>query len=224
MNLKITFNELQREIGRHLGFNRVPSEWSADEAFDVADIIRRGESAFYWGNGDLEIPSHKWSFLCATEKIGLIAENANYDLPDDFIRLHSSFTFTSAERMALLASASAESIRNKRAVENLSGDPVYYAVRAKPQIENRYELLVYPTPDQAGVIEYTYEKSPMRLSEANPHHLGSAAHSQTLLMSCIMQADKSLNKEDVEANAQSKADFIECLRASISIDQQVYGQ
>jgi hypothetical protein len=125
-----------------------------------------------------------------------------------------------------LSRANEEEIRILRVTDELSDLPSYFAIRPKEHSEDRYELLVYPTPNEATDIEYRYEMRPeATLSAGNPYHLGSAAHSQTFLMACLMNADRALNKEDVEQSGGGlyAKQFREHLLASIALDQQVYG-
>lgn len=223
--LKIHYDEVRREIGRALGFDRDPSEFEADQTTDVADVIKAGLRDFYWWPDIEGIPKHKWSFLCPQATINLVADTTEYDLPADFVRLASRFTFASL-KIPPLAPTTEEEIRVARATDALKEHPRYYAIRPKAQSEDRYELLVYPTPNESTVLDYKYEMVPAAtLSDGSPYHLGAACHSQTFLMACLMNADRALNKEDVEGSGGGlyAQKFAECLRSSIALDQQVYG-
>ncbi|MEM6365601.1 MAG: hypothetical protein AAF745_14325 [Planctomycetota bacterium] len=221
MSLKITYDELRRHVGRHLGFDRSPSNWEADQATDVADIVRDGVRGFYWPKVD-GVSEHKWSFLCPIATVTMSSDLDRYDLPEDFVRLCNSFTFKSEQSRRCLDKVDEKSIRS---MADRNGVPLYFAIRPKPQAENRYEMLVHPTPDDEYTLEYRYEKSPPELGDGNPEHLGSAAHSQTLLLSCIASAERTLNVESSmrsEGGINIVSQFQAALLASIALDQQVY--
>jgi len=225
-SLKIHYDELRREIGRAMGFDRDPGDFQGNESTDVGDVIKAGLRDFYWWPGIEGIPEHKWSFLCVQATITLVSGTTEYDLPTDFVRLASPFTFPDDSKIPPLAAVSEDDIRAARGTDGLKEHPKYYAIRPKAQSEDKYEVLVYPTPNEALVLTYKYEMVPAAtLSTANPYHLGAACHSQTFLMACLMNADRALNKEDVEGSAGGlyARKFAECLRSSIALDQQVYG-
>lgn len=223
--LKIHYDEVRREVGRALGFNRAPGSFEANETTDVADVIKAGLRDFYWPPDIEGVPEHKWSFLCPPDTISLVNGTEDYDLPADFVRLGSKFTYATLKQPPL-AKATEEEIRALRSTDPLSGIPKYYAIRPKIQSEDRYELMVYPTPNTGTVLDYKYEMVPAAtLSDGNPYHLGPACHSQTFLMACLMNADRALNKETVEeaGGGLYAKKFADCLRSSIALDQQVYG-
>lgn len=223
MALKITYDQLRRELGRLLGFDRDPTNWTTNQTDDVADYILFGLREFYWPSIE-GVPAHVWSFLCPTATISLAATTSDYDLPTNFIRLATAFTFSGDEHPPL-SIVSEEHIRALRSRDGLDKYPSYAAIRPKSHSDDAYELLVYPTPDESATLEYRYEMMPSTtLSSGNPYHLGSAAHSQTFLTACLMCADQSLNKETAEAaNGGLFAErFRSLLRTSISIDQQVF--
>jgi len=212
--MKITYDELQRSIGRHLGWDRNPSNWSADEITDAADIIKSGTHGFYWPT--LEgIPPHKWSFLCVTDTVA-ITDVAT--LPDAFIRLVSSFTLASDERV-VLRKVTEEQLRRLKASDVRSGEPLYFAVRPK-QGEQRYELLLHPVANSPVTLAYQYEFEPEELSTSNTEHEGSAANSQALRYSCLFQADQMLNPE-VQSQFEDK--YRQAMLAAIAKDQEIYG-
>lgn len=222
--MKISYSDLQREIARYLGFDRSSANWDATQSLDVSDIILAGIRDFYWPPMLEGVPVHKWSFLCPVDTVTLSVGNGDYDLPDDFVRLCSDFTFLENDKKVRLANVDESEIRAMRSTNHRQSVPLYCALRPKSQLEDRYEVLLYPTPDDPMTIEFRYEKMPEALSDGNPYHLGSAAHSQTLLMACLMNADRVLNKESVDASQGGlhMQRFAAALRTSIGIDQQVY--
>jgi hypothetical protein len=202
---------------------RNPSNWDASGTQDVDDIIRGGERSFYWPPQVEGMEPHKWTFLCPTDTVSVESGSQNVDLPEDFIRLCADFTYTKDDQGGFVALASEDSVRSLRANHLTSGRPHYCAIRPKPLEVDRYELMLYPTPDSSYTFEYRYEKRPPALSSDNPYHLGSAAHSETVLAACLMVADRTLNPEKPEAagGGLQMQRFLMALRTSILLDQQV---
>lgn len=190
-SLKITYDELRREIGRFLGYSRSPNAWSADETQDVADILRGGCRMFYWPN----LPDNRrWSFLCHTEEFHL--NSGAFNLPDDFVRLCDTITFSENSRGGKLRQVPETEYRAMRDRNALSGKPFYYAIRQRSN-DAGYELLFHPVPSDTVSLLYRYEKSPPDLSEDNQYHLGPASFSELLLAACLFTADKKMNKESL---------------------------
>jgi len=222
MALKISYGELQREVGRFLGFNRDPGQWDATQAQDVSDIIKAGQRHFYWPPTIEGMPSHLWSFLCPIAEIELQVGVRSYAMPADFVRLRSDFTFgydSGNLRIEKIGEAEIRSLWSKSAQE---GVPRYCAVRSasSPSMEG-YELLVYPSPASAATIQYRYERAPSEITSDAPYHLGVASHSELLLSACLMVADKMLNSESIAPDGGIHAQrFFRQLAASIAIDLQ----
>lgn len=224
-SLKIKYSELRREIGRFLGFSRTPADWDATQTSDVADVIRGGYRNVCWPTAMEGTPVHKWTWLCPSATISIVPGTRVYDLPYDFVRVCSPFTYSYNDNGGIVAQSDDFKLRSLYSSEALNGIPKYCAIRPKSQEEDSYELLVYPTPDAAMTIEYRYEKVPVELGESNPYHLGSAAYSELVLASCLMIADKMLNKESLDPSGGLHAQrYAELLKASILIDMQVQVQ
>ena len=223
--LKVSYDELRRKVGRHLGFDRNPDNWEANQTQDVADIIKEGQGHFYWPPPIDQTPgarSHLWSFLCVSHQIVLASDTLSYDLPDDFVRVQSGFTFGSNGKHLRLAIVEDEALRSMQSRSYVSGIPRYVAIRSRDdRTDEGYELSVYPAPDRALTIECRYEKMPNEINASNQYHLGPAVHSKLLVSACLMEADRTLNPESISPDGGRNAQaFFQQLAASIAIDRQ----
>jgi hypothetical protein len=65
--LRVTWSNLEAEVGRYLGLNRTIADWSGNETADVLAIITRGLRNFYFPprTSPTEL-AHIWSFLRPT--------------------------------------------------------------------------------------------------------------------------------------------------------------
>ena len=177
--MQITYSEIQRELGRFLGFGRDPDDWDANQALDAADIIRYAEREFYFQAG------HIWSFLTPLSSINVGSQSTA--LPADFLRMVSSFTFDDEGGQPLELTTEFD-IRTSDAA---AGRPKYYAVR----YSDGYHLLVDPEPDTSYTLSYRYLRQPTAISEGNIYHAGGVLHSETFLECVLMCAEKTLNPE-----------------------------
>lgn len=211
MSLSITYATLRREIGRFLGYDRDPSNWSADQIADVADILASGLRSFYFP------PGHSWSFLRPTATLSLTVGDGDYDLPTNFGGLVTGFSYAAAAGEVSITATSEEKIRALRSAAAQEGAPKYYAIRVKTQVADSAELheaLFYPTPDDSYTVTYRYSLEPATLSASNTVPLGGARHSEAILEACLAAAEKTLNDE-AGVHHQKFADL---LQASIALD------
>ena len=227
MSLKVSYEELRREVGRHLGFDRNPGNWDADQTQDVADIIKAGQWHFYWPPSidPAGGRAHLWSFLCASEELAISNGAMSYDLPDDFVRLQSGFTFGLNGQQMRLAVIEDELLRSMQSKNSIRDVPRYVTIRSRDDRQNEgYEIALYPTPERGFTLEFRYERLPDQISEDNPYHLGPAVHSKLLVSACLMEADRKLNAETINPDGGLQAQqFFRQLVSSIAIDREATG-
>ena len=223
--LSITFDALRRELGRFLGFrigtNDSVADWSAEQIGDVNDIIKSGLRLVYWPliPGEQGANVYQWSFLKKRATLALVAGTNTYDLPADYNGMISWPTFPAGSNKRILERNSEEDIVTLYAKNDVSGVPVYCAVRAKDTAYNAltsYELLVYPRPLEAGTLSFRYTLDPPMLADDNQIPLGGAQLSLALLEGCLSEAEKTLG--DTEGLHYKK--FQEALARCIQYDQQ----
>lgn len=70
--LSLDYSMIRRAIGRFLGWDRDPANWSATQTTDGTDFLRQGARQFYWAPPlPGERTAHEWSFLRPTTTIDL---------------------------------------------------------------------------------------------------------------------------------------------------------
>jgi len=67
------YSDLRIAIGRFLGLDLAPGEWTADEIAIVAMILKKGLQQFYFPPRIDNDPPHEWSFLKPTTYMATIA-------------------------------------------------------------------------------------------------------------------------------------------------------
>jgi hypothetical protein len=81
----------------------------------------------------------------------------------------------------------------------------------------RFQLMLWPTPDAAYTVSYRYHALPAKLTASYPYPLGGEAHAETILASCLAVAEaRQENNAGIHA-----ANFMQRLQASIAYDKQI---
>ena len=164
MALSVTYDDLRREIGRHLGWGRDPDSWADDQQTDCDDIIARGLRSFYYPRPAEGQGQHIWTFLRRVESIALAASTRSYDLPDDFGGSATDLTFADGSKNKPATQVSEEHIRALYAQSVATGTPKYFAIRVRSNVGTSgtaYELLVSPIPDTAYTVQVRYAITPL---------------------------------------------------------------
>ena len=221
MALSVTYDDLRREIGRHLGWGRDPDSWADDQQTDCDDIIARGLRSFYYPRPAEGQGQHIWTFLRRVESIALAASTRSYDLPDDFGGSATDLTFADGSKNKPATQVSEEHIRALYAQSVATGTPKYFAIRVRSNVGTSgtaYELLVSPIPDTAYTVQVRYAITPPTVSKDNPYPLGGPQHSQTIIEACLAAAEETLgDTEGIHAQR-----FAALLAISISLDSQQF--
>lgn len=121
-----------------------------------------------------------------------------YDLPDNWAGWAGPLTFRPGDFhwYRTLKQTTWDRVRSKRQWEVTQYYPEAFAVRPKPFVSatgQRYEMIIYPTPDEVYRLEGMYSINPDKLDATDIYHIGGMRISECLLMSCMDKADEYLN-------------------------------
>lgn len=159
--LTLTYWDLIEAVGHFLGVT------SAPEGEELARARRYIESGY---RRFLTPPpltpqdlakglTHRWSFLSPTTTLALVADDYDYDLPDNFGSLVGEFHFASGVLDQRIEHCNEGKIMALRAANDLSSDALYCAIRPKafaPTTGQRWEVIFYPTPASVKTLHYRY--------------------------------------------------------------------
>lgn len=228
-----TYNWFRREIGSKLMFGADYNTWDHAQIGFVDSIVQSGVMNFYFpppqeqvrdkesGEEDQKDSKRRkpytWSFLNIRGMIE-VTENVNtVDLPADFAGPTGDLTLATGEgRLPLVGEGQLETLSLKNTTP---GTPEYAAIRpqrADKGGHQKWELLLYPTPDETMSVSYRYTIVPEDLSEQNQYPLGGRQHAETILQSCLAVAEE----RDTGQQGPAQAKFIERLAASIHLDKR----
>lgn len=227
-SLSVAYWELAGEVGHFLGYGRGPKyenpEWTTDQWNSILSCLKSGLRNFYFPvSVDGTPSSYNWSFLTPTTSIDLTTGDNTTQLPDDYGNIEGTMTVASPiNQVCWDIQFTGEGIIRERyaACQTLTGRPQMAAIRPVKGTEmkrgQRFEVIVWPIPDQAYTLQLRYYLLPEVLSGTLPYAYGGATHAETLLESCLAIAEERL--DDTRSTHASK--FKERLAASISMDRR----
>ena len=221
MSLVISYNELQKAVGRYLGCGRNvygPDNGTVEWA-DIEDCIKSGLRQFYSppiAAGMQQL--HHWSFLEPTATLSLVSGRQDYDMPVDFGGIKGNMTYEPSEAnypIVVVGETQIRKLRQNRGDE--TDNPKFVGIRPKSidgSVSQRFEAVFWPKPNAANNISYRYYVIPAMITNDLPYPYGGAVHSETILESCLAIAEQRLN----DSKGLHWDKFMERLAASIQYD------
>lgn len=161
-----------------------------------------------------------------------ITSTGDYRLPGDFGGMEGPLTLYDPDGTCYLPIkiVGEQQIRSCRMCDTENTTfPSYAALRplsVAGTLGQRYELMVWPTPDVTYRLEYRYLLLPPKLDATNKYPLGGMVHGETIKASCLAVAEAERNDP---AKTQWRSRFMELLATSIAYDRtaittEYYGQ
>ena len=152
----------------------------------------------------------------------------DYDLPLDFARIVGNITFSEGANawhtVKIIGEARIRELRQRDYAASSSTDPILAAVVPKKTLAtaatpavggvSTHTLKFWPAITSSAVIHYRYEVRPQAFSAAGDYPYGADDHSDTILYSCLSEAERKLDREV----GPFKMRFMEALAASIEKD------
>lgn len=222
--MPLTYDDLRDRIGDKLGYGVSSSSWSGDseKATRIERILVDGLRRFFDPEvmqGDAE--QHQWSFVCPTIQITLTAETYRYVLPKNFSMLNGNPCFAPGEDSVYppLEVTGPEQLWYSLQQDDAAGRPRICAVTLASASEasgSRYELLLYPNPDDDYVLMLPYRINPVFPGQDESVPLGGQPHEMTIIEACLAEAEAF----DEFSNGIHEQRFQARLRTSISHDRQ----
>ena len=223
--LSLSLTDLRKEVGWYWLGERTSGNWSTDELAQIDDIINSGLRQFYHPSpGGIAQKGHKWSFMEPTTTLSTVAGTDDYTLSANFGGMIGIATYaTTDNRWQPIETTGEGRIRllRQRDSGTSQSDPRFMAIRPKSSDGSngqRFELMLWPTPDKAYTVSYRYHALPSKLTTGNPYPLGGEAHAETILASCLAVAEaRQENNAGIHA-----ANFMQRLQASIAYDRHMH--
>jgi len=240
--LSVGYEDLTAIVAKYLGWTEFTSSTefdalSANKRNEVDSIVQAGYRQFLWPP-PLPLPKPpegmivhesavhlekkedriRWSFLEPVATIAITNGTGDYTLPTDFSGVLNSLTYEEDTDLEALVAVPEDHLRTLRASDDQDGDPVYYAVRPKSSDSSaiqRWELLLYPKPDESKNLLARYVVAPGALSAENPYPYGGPAHAETLTESCLAVAEE----RTADKSGAHRERFFALLASSVQLDK-----
>jgi hypothetical protein len=190
-----TFSEIYNQVSDFLGSGTSPS---SEVLTKVKNIVHRAYLRFLNPISPVTGKAHLWSFIKVSYTIQLKNGMWKYALPEDFDRLLAQPQFDTSDGYDHLIKVDKNWILNCRSIGDESSTPIYYAIVPSvynPEIGTKWEIWVYPTPNQSYNLFTSYIMSPIEPSATTDLVVGGPFASEVLLEMALAVAEQQENDE-----------------------------
>lgn len=196
--LSLSYIQLMEAVGDYLGFGTSMADYNDSEKKRCNVIVQAGLRQFYRPIRAASGRVHEWGFLKPVQTLSLVAGTYTYDLPANFGSIEGRLTYDPGEYGCSVVLTSAQKVMEMRQWSDaVTGPPKYAAIVPKTSNERqrRYEILMYPTPDQAYTLSFRMNILQGPISENNPYVYGGELHAETITEACLSVAEQRLNDQ-----------------------------
>lgn len=229
-SLSIGYTDLRQEVGGFLGYSRTVANWAAFPA-RIATIDRTVQSGvrrvYYPPPINGETVGHEWSWLRPTTTIATVADDGDYDLPDNFGRLVGNLHYAANLQRSAISIVSVADLLDMRSHYDQNDAPRYAAIRYKSSTGTtgqRQEILFWPEPDAVYTLSYEYEAYSGVLSDTYPYPLGGMQLAELYIESCLSVAEQRMNDEVGIHTAQFQALLVDAIIRDRKRGSRNFGQ
>jgi len=189
------------------------------------------EIASRTSNSEIELSS-AWTEDTETAATYTLYHDGNYDLPDDFGGIEGNITYKDEVsfigEIELVGEGRVRNARSGLTVSSLSSYPEMAAVRPKEHTTTtagqRFEIIFYPTPNDAYTFEYRKLILPQALVDTTlTYTYGGMIHYETIEASCLSIAEMNDDDRNKGFDGPHWKYFISRLTASIQADKRQLG-
>ena len=220
MTLAVSRDEVRAAIAMQVGWP-IPAQWSIRQETQFEIIFKRAQRQIYYPPilpG--EKSPHEWSWLSPWQTLSIVADVADYDLPDDFAGMIDEFTYLdySVGSRSVTLTTDVEIRRLRQMAHDGTGYPEKAAIIPLPSDGDQpqtWQVHFWPTPAAAYELRYRYAAVPHAMSASKTYPLGGTPFADAFLSSCLAAAESELDdKRDIRF-----ADFVEKLAAAVAYDR-----
>ena len=191
-DLRLTFGDCYKEVSRFLGWGIAPA---SQNLTDAKAIVHAGYRKFLYPVKMTSTPpsQHLWSFLIKDAVLLTKGGFWQYNLPVDFDRLYTRFTYDTNDQYAPMKQVSADMIRNNYVIANSQGQPSQFAIVPSvysPEAGTTvYQVWFYETPSVSYTLHYNYVIKPPPLVNDADYFVGGDFASETILECALAIAE-----------------------------------
>jgi len=163
--------QILKRIGIHIGAGPNSKVWTASQNAKIKEIYKEGMRL---ACNPPPIPGmkypHQWGWLTPLATISTVANQSAYELPADFAYMDGPLTLAPSDYMLYppVEILGEFQVRNLLQESQASSRPTKAAIRVKAPLDDndatRYELILWPLPDDVYQLQYRYRINPEVLS------------------------------------------------------------
>lgn len=197
--LTLGWTELKQAVGHFIGYGSVVGSWSTVQEDEIELIVQTGYRRVLYPPAAGVIPAgFEWSFLRPSTTLPIVADDGDYDLPDDYGRVVGEFHYAADEHKASIRIISLAALLDMRSHSDQNSYPTFAATRFKSSdgtAGQLQEALFYPEPDDDYTLHYCYDAYTGQLSDTIAYPLGGMRMSELYKASCLAAAEIRNNEE-----------------------------
>lgn len=188
MDLRLQYSDFTKQVSEYLGTGDIPVDRDERKA---QELVWKGYKKFLYPRNPENGKRHYWSFLEKNATLTLREGQWKYQLPADFDKIKTKFSFASNTGYNSLRHVSRDELLRKRAMTELSSYPHYFTIVAdfKPQVGKMNELWVYGDPNATYVTTYSYYHIPPKPESDTEYLAGGELFDEVILACCMAEAE-----------------------------------
>lgn len=196
--LSLGWPELKQEVGFYLGYGTTIGNWGA-HATEIELIVQSGYRRVLYPPAVGQFSAgYNWSFLRPTGTLAIVADDGDYDLPDDFGQMVGELHYAPDQHRPAIRIIQLAALLDMRSHSDQNSNPHFAAIRYKSSdgtTGQRQEILFYPESDADYTLYYSYDAYTGKLSNSVAYPLGGMHMSELYKESCLALAEFRNNEE-----------------------------
>lgn len=221
--LALTLEEVQKQVAQFLYGTRNLRALNADDQENLGALIKNGLRRFYYPAQIDPNLRHDWSFLISAFDFFTEVGTQDYVMPYNFGGAIGPLHHNPPDQIKVsIAKVTVNKILWQRQMQvTITNWPVMYAEQAVSQggtNSTRWQIMVWPSPSAVYHLHGRMRIHPLAPNGTQEYLYGGNEHSQTILESCLAQAELQI---DGQPGAHAE-EFKECLLSSITLDTQMH--
>lgn len=222
----MSLDDLQQEAAYFLGWGRganaSETPWTTSQQTSISKCIDAALRMFYRPTPtDPTQSGYKWSFLYPLATLTLASGHQTMTLPDDYGNIEGDLTISSTDGGFSPIRLIGEGVVREQysLTPDSTGRPIMATIRPLKgtglTTGQRFELFVFPQPEQDYTFNFRYYVLLNQLTNARPYPYGGMAHAETIR--AAVRASAELMMDGIRGPEYQY--FMEQLMASISYDR-----
>ncbi|MHB1950118.1 MAG: hypothetical protein ACYCQK_01435 [Acidiferrobacteraceae bacterium] len=221
--LQLTYEELQKQVAYFLFGTRRLRAINADDAENLQAVVNNGLRRFYYPAQVDPTLAHDWSFLVGDFTFITEVGTQDYLMPFNFGGAIGPLHHDPGDniKVSVVKVTPNKLLWQRQLNVTITNWPTMYAERPVPQggaTAQRWKIMLWPSPSAVYTLHGSMRVLPLGPNGAQEYLYGGPEHSQTILESCLAQAELQLDG----APGAHAAAFRNCLLTSIILDQQMH--